>query len=233
MTIELNTVTPKFAYISLGPTCLGAEILKAANLRNCTYGFDWFRSGSEHIKDFMELDLEEFLIKNVFYPNIPLVQGCDPSVLLNKTAELVPCKPMYGYQYLYNPHRSYNKQLNMNYFRRCFERLKLFVSKQNNYASFLLADFPGTSHGSFLDETKEVAVYLETLLRNNCICKFDLKFLRISFSLSASNPPCIQRFELSSTSKIYYFSVSSAIQESDYMRKHLYSSIAKLSLEKS
>ena len=31
-------------YMSLGPTCVSAEILKAGGLRTCTYGFDWFRS---------------------------------------------------------------------------------------------------------------------------------------------------------------------------------------------
>ena len=34
----------KIAFISLGPTCVAAEILKAGGLRTCTFGFDWLRS---------------------------------------------------------------------------------------------------------------------------------------------------------------------------------------------
>ena len=46
------------AYISWGPTCVPAEILKASKLRACTFGFDWFRSGSYFVEENLRMPLD-------------------------------------------------------------------------------------------------------------------------------------------------------------------------------
>jgi hypothetical protein len=230
--INNNKMKLNHAYVSLGPTCLSAELLKAAGFRSCTYGFDWFRSGSHHLKDFLELDLEHFLVKHVYSPNIPLMQNDDPNDLINNTAELAPFEPLYGYQYLYCPHRSYKNSSNLEYFGRAFDRLKVFISNPGNFASFLLSDFPHSTYGSFLDETSLISGHLEHLLSLHCKCQFSLTFVR----MSSFQPPCclplVSRVDLSNISKIYNFSVASFLLDSEYLRRHLYSSVARLSLER-
>ena len=52
----LITIVP----ISFGPCCLGAELLQALELRTCSYGFDWSRSGSLEHKDFLKQGSSEF-----------------------------------------------------------------------------------------------------------------------------------------------------------------------------
>ena len=69
----------KTIFVSLGPTCLAAEILKAGDMRSCTYGFDWVRSGSFFVKEFLNIPTSLFIEKYVKQPCIPLKQNEDPT----------------------------------------------------------------------------------------------------------------------------------------------------------
>ena len=55
-------------FISFGPCCLGAELLQALELRTCSYGFDWSRSGSLEHKDFLKQGSSEFFKTRVMNP---------------------------------------------------------------------------------------------------------------------------------------------------------------------
>ena len=83
----MNKVNEKVTtFISLGPTCLGAEILKAGRLRDCTYGFDWVRSGGYFIFKFFEMEHELFIDKYVVDPCVPLLQNENPALRADLTS---------------------------------------------------------------------------------------------------------------------------------------------------
>ena len=113
-------------FISFGPNCLAADILKQSGLREATYGFDWFRSGSWHHREVLLNPLEDFLSAYVYRPSIPLYQPQDPLKNKNRTIELKARKLVYGYETLYNPHRHLYRQENHDYFKHCFVRLKMY-----------------------------------------------------------------------------------------------------------
>ena len=117
----------KRIYISLGPTCVPAEILKAADMRSSTLGFDWFRSGDYFISEFFNSDVEEFIVQHVIKPSIALRQCQNPNMLINQTAELEVLKPNFGFNYLYNPHRSYAENTNLEYLKMLPNYMMLFI----------------------------------------------------------------------------------------------------------
>jgi hypothetical protein len=110
-------------FVSFGPCCLGAELLKALELRSCSYGFDWCRSGSYEHKDFLRLGAKAFFHRNVVNPALRLRQSSSPHSSPTKTSEVVQIKPIYGYPYTYNPHRALNSKADLDYLARCFDRL--------------------------------------------------------------------------------------------------------------
>ena len=86
-TIDMYGSFNKQRHISFRPSCLSAEVLKACSLRYCTFGFDWFRSGSYHHFKFFNLELREVLEHYVYNISVPLRQESDPNQLSNKTSE--------------------------------------------------------------------------------------------------------------------------------------------------
>lgn len=169
-------------FISLGPTCVPAEILKASSMRSCTYGFDWFRSGGYFIKQFLKLDLHHFLHRYVYNPCIPLSQLSQPSLSSVHTAEPSPIEAVYGFPYLYNPHRDYSEQSTRDYFYRCFERLDLVLSSDQSFI-FVIADYTNKPGAVFLDRGALILKFLEesfNISRFKFLKPFHIFMIRIS-----------------------------------------------------
>lgn len=158
-------MTKRLAYVSLGPTCVPAEILKASCLRTCTYGFDWFRSGSFFVEEFLQLPLSTFLERYVMHPCIPLRQDQSnaSNKLLNNTIELAPVKSCYGYSYLYNPHRILGSRETSEYFKRSFSRLREVWRDDSIVKRFVVADYVNKQHAIFLDNAPVVCNWFADL----------------------------------------------------------------------
>lgn len=158
-------------YISFGPSCLSAEILEACDLRFCTFGFDWFRSGSYHHSLFFKLNLQDFLKFQVNNLSAPLRQRSNPEQQDNRTSELEELKHIYGYNILYNPHKNYNKK-SFVYYERSYSRLALRLdSNSPKFTSpiFLMADYLNKDHYVYFNDTGKAAAYL----RYNCLLKYN------------------------------------------------------------
>lgn len=132
-----------------------AELLKASHLRTCSFGFDWFRSGSFFIEEFLKRPLTLFLETYVYNPCVPLRQnipsGTDASLI--HTIEPSPIEPLYGYRYLYNPHRDLCDPETKHYFYRAFDRLKNVIVDDNILKRYVLADYTNKEFAIHLDKT--------------------------------------------------------------------------------
>lgn len=168
-----------FSYISFGPTCVPAEILKAAGLRRCTFGFDWFRSGSFFIERFLSCPIDEFLVSYVYNPCIPLLQSVDPATVLLNTSELHHNQPCYGFPYLYNPHRSLQSQLTREYFRRSFVRLHQVLSDPRVFKIVFLADYINKPYGSLIQDPVQAIEHVDSQLSGAGIRNYSVVVLRI------------------------------------------------------
>lgn len=169
-------------FISLGPTCLGAEILKEGNLRNCTYGFDWVRSGGYFILKFLEMEHQLFIDKYVVNPCIPLLQNENPSKRADLTVNPEPINPIYGYPYLYTPHRDYNEAKTIEYLVRSFARLAKQLQK-NEETVFLICDYENKKGCVYLDNWEAFTGKLEnafSISKHYNLNKFHIVFLRIN-----------------------------------------------------
>ena len=171
----------KLAYISLGPSCVPAEILKASGLRTCTFGFDWFRSGSFFIEEFLRLPLEYFLHAYVYNPCLPLRQLVKPENKNFCTVEPSAVKQCFGFPYLYNPHRFLGSPSTKEYFSRSFARLHAVLNCPLTSKIFLLADYINKPDASFLDDHALIAEQLVQLLGMHSISG-DLYLIRIEIS---------------------------------------------------
>ena len=172
-------------FLSFGPNCLAADILKSCELRKCTYGFDWFRSGSWHHKEFLRLPIEIFLAKYVYAPCLPLIQGTNPKRVASKTVELSAIKPVYGYQVLYNPHRPLYERETNKYFERCFRRLDSALNSKSE-VNILLADYTNKPGSNMIPNYKKCLEYLSSLLiMNNRDATIHLCKVTLSDSLKA------------------------------------------------
>ena len=172
----------KQRHISFGPSCLSAEVLKACSLRYCTFGFDWFRSGSYHHLKFFNLELREFLEHYVYNISVPLRQESDPNQLSNKTSEYKELNQVYGYNVLYNPHRKYCKET-FSYFERSFRRLRYRL--EGKFEEFVpptlvMSDYLNKKHYRYFDDSEMASAYL----RYNCLMGFNympnIKILRFN-----------------------------------------------------
>ena len=178
----MNKVNEKVTtFISLGPTCLGAEILKAGRLRDCTYGFDWVRSGGYFIFKFFEMEHELFIDKYVVDPCVPLLQNENPALRADLTVNPEPINPIYGFPYIYTPHRDYRELETRDYLVRSFTRLANQL-KKNEQTVFLVCDYENKQGCIYLDNWKTIAKRLESIICKSKVYRldrFDIIFLRI------------------------------------------------------
>ena len=165
--------------MSLGPTCVSAEILKAGGLRTCTYGFDWFRSDFIFWELLIENGLEQFLEKYVYNICIPLMQTENPEDNPNQTSEVSMVKPCYGFNYLYNPHRNYKDKSTKEYFLRCFLRTINALRNDSIIKELVLADYINKQHAVFLDEAEKNTARIQKYLKNAGIKNIRITVIRI------------------------------------------------------
>ena len=165
-------------FISFGPNCLAADILKQSKLRRATYGFDWCRSGSWHHREFLLSPIDEFMSAYVYRPSVSLWQPMNPRLQTNKTVELKARRLIYGYQTLYNPHRHlYNKE-NRDYFKRCFTRLKNALTDEKSERVILMADYDNKPGNSIIKDKRKALSYINNLLKLKSV-KHRLIFINI------------------------------------------------------
>jgi len=161
----------KIAHLSLGPTCVPAELLKASHLRTCSFGFDWFRSGSFFIEEFLKQPLALFLETYVYNPCVPLRQnipyGTDSSFL--HTIEPSPIEPIYGYRYLYNPHRALSDPETRPYFYRSFNRLKDVMADGNIFKRYVLADYTNKEFAAHLHNPQALIDWFVSISQLFCL----------------------------------------------------------------
>ena len=162
-----------------------AEIIKSLGLRRCTYGFDWFRSGSFFIEEFLRLPLPSFLERYVMNPCIPLRQenGYDNNGAILDTVEVRPVSSSYGYNYLYNPHRLLNRVETSGYFERSFTRLKQVWQDNSVMKRFIMADYVNKEHASFLHDSTEIADWFKGL-QDRYLFMGELYIVRITLEQS-------------------------------------------------
>lgn len=146
----------KNTFISLGPSCIGAEILQAAGLRRHTYIFDWCRSGLIHYKEFLKCDPNEFVTDFIENPHISLEQAEKPSEKNNNTGHLKEKGNGYGYDYMHSPHRDLNNAETINYFRRAAKRTKQALENNTIIKTLIVCDYTNKRHYSYLDRTEEI-----------------------------------------------------------------------------
>ncbi len=224
-----------FEHISLGPSCIPAEMLKAANLRSCTYGFDWFRSGGFFVQQFISLDLDTFLCRYVFNPSIPLIQiGANSSINTDaSTLEVSPIDPIYGFTYLYNPHRNYLYPSTFEYFSRAFGRLKNVISSSNKLKKFIIADYTNKPHYTHINNPYKVREYLEKCFGEFGIDNYQLHIIRLSLSNSITyldQQPFIHLKEHTSNFYLHNFKICTGIDDCLWMRRKLYKHIINSAL---
>ena len=159
----------KTAYISLGPTCVPAEILKASGLRTCTFGFDWLRSGSFYIEEFMRMELHCFVERYVANPCIPLRQCISTAInhAHPHTIEPSVIRPLFGYNYLYNPHKDLNDPLTVPYMKRAFSRLKNVIQDKSIIKRYIITDYTNKHHASHISSIPQVVNWFKALCTDN------------------------------------------------------------------
>lgn len=226
-------------YVSLGPTCLPAEILKAGKLRSCTFGFDWFRSGEYFISKFLSSsDSSRFVDNYVLNPHIPLVQTTCPDTFNSHTAEIAKAPTLYGFDYLYNPHRPLYELDTSAYFYRAFERLNSFIREPTALKHFLIADYTNKAHHTFFHDPIHVMKSLRMLLESSLITTFDITLLRLEladdrrcFGVGSTHEfinviePFSSYHRLSD--RFLTISISSALHDNPEYRTRLYKLLAK------
>lgn len=150
-------------FVSLGPWCYAAGILKACGLRHCSYPFDWCQSGSLHHSEVLTLEPTEFYYRHIHNPvqhlrYIPLTE-VDSIGHTHGRLEKVPT--LYGYDLFYNPHRKHGQEIG--YFLRCLQRLRDLCNNPSMSVIFFLSDYIDKPGNTFLNNYHGIT---EILLNN-------------------------------------------------------------------
>ena len=222
----MESLTQKF--ISFGPSCIAAEILKACNMREKTYGFDWFRSGNIHHRLFFKLENESFVSNIVMRPSIYFKQEGRLADTKNRTIELKQHKIIYGYDILYSPHREYNKEAE-NYFRRAFNRIDMRMKCNEKISEpiLLMADYMNKKYYTYFKCPFKSAKYL----MYNALLKYGYmpKVVVIRFVIVGEDTWAKANIEIeeSNNIKVYKIPISDRVDECEKQRRIFYSSISE------
>jgi hypothetical protein len=170
------------AYVSLGPACISAEILKSSDLRTSTLGFDWCRSGAIHLSEFLLCSHETFMERHVYYPNIMLKPTARvvPGNLPTYEIDRLPNK--YGFDYLFNPHRDLSLPTTREYLSRAFKRLREVIYNRDVFKILLLTDYINKPFHNFMPEPFLAADFIGDLLASHGITNTYLVVLRMELS---------------------------------------------------
>ena len=204
-------------YISLGPSCISASILKDSGKRSETFGFDWCRSGSIHIEDLFRLSLDEFLIKHAYDPNIQLIQEEAPCKENNFTPLIKQREVLFGYNYLINPHRDYSDKETRGYLKRSFERIKQAAFDKRLKKVYLLADYVNKEHYCYFNDVQEVAQIIESILSDTH--NFNIVIIRIHLKGNHSANIDITKTLAGKLTTVIEFSVSNILDSEEFRPK--------------
>ena len=235
----MSEVNYKEQIVSLGPTCVPAEILKSASLRDCTYGFDWFRSGDYFLEVFFNQLLENFLHRCVFTPSIPLRQESCPTKTNSFTSDVEPIEVQFGFNYLYNPHRDYSQKDNLDYFRRSFTRLSHVLDDKSVCKHFFIADYLNKPGSIFFHQPLQDLERVASIIDNSCVypvTPYSLTLLRIEIVRSSdyicSTELIESRISDLSTQRIIKARISSQLDTEGTIRNDTYKKIAEMVFDK-
>lgn len=219
----------RIAHISLGPTCVPAEILKASGLRTCTFGFDWFRSSSYFVEEFFAISLSAFLDKYVTNPCIPLRQilPSSPQDRRFHTIEPTAISPIYGYTYLYNPHRVLYDPQTASYYKRSYGRMRQAISDASAFKRYIVADYINKGHASHLNREEDIIHWFKNL---SIIHGLTGEFYILRICLTQSRTYAVDRVkiyeDLSITIYLCNITYWAELDKED-VRSHVYQKIGK------
>ena len=153
-------------YISLGPACFTASLLKFADFRRYSLPFDWARTGSFHWEDSFNLTPDEFYTHNVLTPNHRMVQVGDPRTSEIQMSELAYKVPTFGYPYFFNPHKKIGHD--KDYIIRCLKRLKQIYQSSDVLIKFVLSKHKDKVEEDFyFNLTDDLLSYFQRVLSSS------------------------------------------------------------------
>jgi len=161
----------KVEFISLGPWCHTAGILRSCDLRNCSYPFDWCQSGFIQHSEVLKLNPREFYYRHMHNPTMHFEyhELTEPDTIGHTLGKLERVMPRYGFEFFYNPHRKHGQEIA--YFLRCLRRLREVCSDSSVSKVFVLADYIDKPGNTFLSHSHEVAHLVEDNILNNALGK--------------------------------------------------------------
>ncbi len=158
---------PSFQFISLGPWCHTAGIIKSTHFKTCSYPFDWSQTGSSHHRDIFLLPPESFYYRHIHSPARHFVYQAtsSPNVHGHTNGCLVIDTPCYGYEFFYNPHRM--PGLEKAYFLRCICRFREVCQNESVTKIFIIADYTNKVHHDFLADYLAISEYISSVFASN------------------------------------------------------------------
>tara|TARA_Y100001968_G_C19231908_1_gene654900 strand:+ start:355 stop:903 length:549 start_codon:yes stop_codon:yes gene_type:complete len=112
---------------------------------------------------FLKYGPEKFVEKFVLEPSIILRQAQNPEEEKYKTAELSIVKIIYGYKYVYNPHRSLYLKETKDYFHRCFARLWEELTNMKMKKNIILSDYLNKDGYNHIPDIYKARNYLQSI----------------------------------------------------------------------
>lgn len=173
-------------FISLGPTCIAASILRFAQLRSCSYPLDWAQSGFLTLEELLTREPVEFYLRNILTPSIHYDQEIVKGSTYHRIVDPLQ-RNYYGFPYFYNPHRSITDD-NRDYFMRCISRFKKAIAEPG-MIYFVLADYPDQPGNTFLSNLVHNPIPLIELLLKHVRSEFRVWLVRISHNVDPSSMP--------------------------------------------
>jgi hypothetical protein len=172
----------KKKYISLGPFCLSASILKSAKLRDGSYPLDWAQSGYTTIKELVELSKEAFYFRNIYTPSIHFYQTSTKNTSQNDMFPLISSVDtnIFGYPYFYNPHKRLGAE-SKEYHLRTLTRWENATSTGSS-VTFLLTDYCNNPGNIFFDDSGTKLIALSRCLSENLACEHRIILIRLRLS---------------------------------------------------
>ena len=87
-------------------------------------------------------------------------------------------QPLYGYQYLFNPHRDIRETSTRQYHKRAFERLNKVVHSDRLRKTFIVADYANKQHATFISDPILTARFIQTQLQSYDVCNYSVEVVR-------------------------------------------------------
>lgn len=168
-------------FISLGPTCISASLIKGMGLKLESYPLDWAQSGSEIAKELFRLDETAFFWRHIHKPTQLLEQVIDNRILKKDelpTHGIKPIKSLFGYSWFYNPHSEINEHDN-SYYRRCLTRFKQLIGNHTQDVCCIISDQPDLASYDYLNISSDQLIDFYNEINQYCECRLKIAVVRI------------------------------------------------------